>query len=323
MRDHITGFFYFKPWLFPCRLQPIKTMTDTQDINLSNEAPVCKPTKWFLWRVLVMLAMLGVFLVLFLQDGFWGYREKNLQHYLFENFKKAGIEFQKMQQQEGFSEQQWKDFASAQKCGFSADAKNIMPRDADLEMMWPDSLVNGYDTMSVKGGQNGAVKLWEDFAATRKWDATPIERPMDEGKIREQFYSAGVTGVLILVALFILLRTMRRSITADEEALYTQDGKRIVYADMVRIDKRKWETKGLALIYYNEGGAERKVKIDGMVYGQFKEEDGAPAEKLFNYVMDRFKGEVIEYLDDAQENEDGDDGANDSESAAEEKNNQD
>ena len=290
-------------------------MTDSQDINLSNEAPVCKPTSWFLWRVLAMLAMLAVFLVLFLQDGFWGYREKNLQHYIYENFKKAGIEFQKMQGQDDFSEEHWKDYSSNQKCSFPENAAAIMPKDAELDMVWPDLLVNGYDTMSLKGGENGAIKLWEDFAATRKWDATPIERPMDAGKIREQFYSAGVTGVLMILALFILLRTMRRSIRADDEALYTQDGRRIAYADMVRIDKRKWDSKGLALIYYNDGGVERKAKIDGMVYGQFKEEDGAPAERLFNYVMERFKGEVIEYVDEDQENEGADAGVNGSDSS--------
>jgi hypothetical protein len=67
---------------------------------------------------------------------------------------------------------------------------------------------------------------------------------------------------------------------------------------MLRIDKRNWDTKGLALIYYKDGDTEKKAKIDGMVYGQFKEEDGAPAERLFCYLMDHFKGEVIEYVDE-------------------------
>ena len=278
-------------------------MTDSPDtIHSKNtpDCPVCKPTKWFLWRVLAVLAMFIVFTVLFLLDGIWGYRGKNLQYYVHENFKNAGIEYQKMQEQAGFSEQKWKDFASTQKCQFADSSEAPLPRDFSKPMMWPKSLVNGYDVMSVKGGQNGAVKLWEEYAAERKWDAVPIEHPMDEGKIREQFYSAGVTGILIAITLFILLRTIGRSISADDEALYTHDGRRIAYADMVRIDKRKWDTKGIALVYYNEGGDQRKAKIDGMVYGQFKEEDGAPAERLFNYVMERFRGEIIEYIDEVE-----------------------
>jgi len=289
-------------------------MTDSPDTKHSQntpDCPVCKLTKWFLWRVMAVLAMFIVFTVLFLQDGIWGYREKNLQYYVHENFKNAGVEFEKMQEQEGFSKQKWTDFSSAQKCEFPESKDATMPKDADLEMTWPESLVNGYDVMTVKGGQNGAIKLWEEYAAARKWDASPIEHPMDAGKIREQFYAAGVTGVLICIALFILLRTIGRSISADNEALYTHDGRRIAYADMVRIDKRKWDTKGIALIYYNEGGQERKAKIDGMVFGQFKEEDGAPAERLFNYVMERFRGEVIEYIDE-DESADSDDNGGES-----------
>ena len=94
-----------------------------------------------------------------------------------------------------------------------------------------------------------------------------------------------------------------RSISADDEALYTQTGKRIPYAEMVRIDKRRWNTKGMALVYYKEGGEEKKAKIDGMVYGQFKKENGEPAEKLFNHIMENFKGEVLEYVEDDEEPE--------------------
>lgn len=269
-----------------------------------TEAPVCKPTKWFVWRAVAMLVMFSVFAVLFLIDGFWGYRDKNLQYFVHKIFVQAGIEFQRMHNEEGFGERDWESFASGQSYMFPDNAAEILPKGTEIPMAWPDSLVNGYEQMKEKGGQNGAVQLWEDYAAANKWDAQPPEKPMNAGKIREQFIAAGVAGVLIAVTLFFLIRTMRRSIRADEEALYTQDGKTIPYPEMVRIDKRKWDTKGLALVYYKDGGEEKKAKIDGMVYGQFKAEDGAPAEKLFSYVMERFKGEVIEYVDVEDSEED-------------------
>lgn len=312
-------FFSSSRAIFYASSAPIKFMSDSSDSNntstdtsqesalgkqSSDEAPVCKPTKWFLWRAVAMLVMFSVFAVLFIQDGIWGYRDKNLQFFVHENFKKAGIEFQKMAAEDGFSEEQWKSHAASQKCQFPEDAAEIMPKDADLEMPWPESIVNGYALMKEKGGQNGAIKLWEEYSASRKWSSEPAEHPMDAGKIREQFIAAGVAGLLIAVTLFFLFRTMRRSIKADNDALYTQEGHRIAYSDMVRIDKRKWDTKGLALVYYNDGGEEKKAKIDGMVYGQFKEEEGAPAEKLFAYVMERFKGEVIEYVEEEEEEQD-------------------
>jgi len=69
---------------------------------------------------------------------------------------------------------------------------------------------------------------------------------------------------------------------------------------------RKWETKGLATLVYETDGKENKAKIDGMVYGQFKEEEGAPAEALFQKVLENFEGELIELVDE-NENEEAND----------------
>ena len=287
-------------------------MTDFVDSTSIKDELKCKPTKWFFWRALMILLMFLVFFVLFLQDGLTGYREKNLQFYLYENFKIAGLQFQKRQQEGNMTEPEWRQYASSQQCEFPEDASDILPKDTNLPMSWPESLASSYDLMSSKGGQNGAIKLWEEYAAERKWDSEPMDHAMDAGKIREQFYAAGVTGILVLFTIYVLLRTLGRSISVDEEALYTQNGKRIPYADMSRIDKRNWDTKGLALIYYNDGGAEKKAKLDGMVYGQFKEEDGAPAERLFCYLMDHFKGEVIEYVDEETGGLDGEEKGGDS-----------
>lgn len=258
-----------------------------------------------------MLIMLSVFGVLFFMDGMWGYREKNLHFYVHQSFISAGKEFQRLQGNDGFTESSWKEFAAKQRVSFPEDAIDVIPKEIDSDMLWPDTLVNGFAIMNEKGGQNGAVKLWEEYTSSRKevegkaWDIDPGEKPFKKGKIREQFIAMGVTLALILVVLFFLIRTLRRKITVDNEALYTQDGRKILYSDMIRIDKRKWDVKGLALVYYKDGSEEKKAKIDGMVYGQFKEENGAPAEKLFSKVMEHFKGEVVEYasVDEDEESE--------------------
>lgn len=248
-----------------------------------------------------MLAMFSVFAVLFLYDGVWGYREGNLHYFMHKTFDGAGAGFQEKEKESGANEASWKDFAAKQPCIFPEDAEAILPEGTDLKMTWPLVLVDGYTIMKEKGGQNGANKLWEEYTAEKGWDAETGEHPMDAGKISQQFVAAGVAVVLVLGSLFILIRTMRRTIQIDSEALTTQQGQRILFSDMVRIDKRKWDTKGLALVYYKDGGEEKKAKIDGMVYGQFKEEDGAPAEALFARVMENFKGEVLEYVDEEED----------------------
>ncbi len=288
------------------------------EVTSNPDAPVCKPTKWFLWRALAMLTMFSVFAILFFKDGMWGYREKNLHFYVHEAFVQAGKDFQKM---DDSAEADWKKYVSGKKVLFPDDASEVLPRDADIDMPWPEEIADGFSLMKEKGGQNGAARLWEDYSGAREWSSETEEKPFKKGKITEQFVALGVTGLLVAVTLFFLIRTMNRQISANDDALHTQDGRRIPYTDMVRVDKRKWDTKGLALIYYKDGDAEKKAKIDGMVYGQFKEEDGAPAEKLFAYVMERFKGEVIEYSDLDEEDEEADDSVAESGDADENKDN--
>ena len=70
---------------------------------------------------------------------------------------------------------------------------------------------------------------------------------------------------------------------------------------MKRLDTRKWDTKGLATVTYEKDGKEKKAKIDGMVYGQFKKEEGAPAEALYQQVLANFKGEIIEFVSEKEE----------------------
>ena len=267
------------------------------DDSHSSAPPICKPTKWFIWRAVAMLVMFSVFAVLFFKDGMWGYREKNLHFYVHAAFVQAGKDFQGFQNENKATEANWKAYAATKKVAFPEDASDVLPRGFEVDMPWPAELVNGFAVMNEKGGQTGATRLWEDYTLQRTWSSKTEEKPFKKHKITEQFFALGVTGLLVAITLFFLLRTMGRKIKADEEALYTQDGRRIPYADMVKVDKRKWDTKGLALIHYDSGKGEQKAKIDGMVYGQFNEEDGAPAEKLFSYVMERFKGEVIEYVE--------------------------
>ncbi len=215
-----------------------------------------------------------------------------------------------MQNGAASSERDWKNFSAKKTCLFPEDAAEVLPQGTDLEMPWPSILVEGYAVMKEKGGQNGANKLWEEYTSEKGWPSKTEEHSFDSGDILGQFVATSVALTLIAVSLFILIRTLRRTIEADGVALYSQDGRRVLYSDMTRVDKRKWDAKGIALVYYQDGGEEKKVKIDGMVYGQFKEENGAPAEKLFSRVMENFKGEVLEYVDDEADPEAGaDEGA--------------
>lgn len=267
------------------------------ETNLSCSSPVvvCRMTRWFLWRALAMLVMLGIFGLLFLKDGLWGYREKNLAYYSHKTFVKAGETFSEMEASGGLNEAVWKEYASTQPFFFPENAKDVLPLNTNRAMSLPPILVNNYALLKDKGGQNGVNVLWKKYSAEHKWNISPEDHPMEEGDIRQQFIAAVVCLLLIAVTLFFLIRTMRRKMALYEDYFLSSTGVKIPFNTMFRVDKRKWDTKGVAWLFYREDEKTCRVRIDGMVYGQFNKKEGELAQKLMDGLLERFKGEVLEY----------------------------
>lgn len=252
-----------------------------------SETIVCKPTPWFLLRAVVMLLMFGVFAVLFYIDGSTGYRKKNESYYLRKTFQAANDDFTKMNSG-SLTPDEWKRHAAQQTVGFPED-RTVLPADIKLPAPWPPVL-HDYERMIPMQWN----LLWREYSKERGLNAS-VEEPYDAKKIGEQWIVFAICSVLSLVAAFFLLRTVKRSISADAEAVTTQQGKRIPYADLKTLDLRKWETKGLAFIDYEGAAGKGRIRIDGLTYGGFKKENDEPAERLMRQIRARFSGEIIEY----------------------------
>ncbi len=235
-----------------------------------------------------MLLMFGVFAVLFYKDGSTGYRKKNESFYLQKTFQIANEQFAKMNAGNSLSPADWKLHAEKQSVAFPDDV-SILPAGLKLPMPWP-AILHDYDRM--KPLQSNI--LWQEYSREKEMDAN-VEHPYDAGQIREQWIVFGICSVLAAIAAFFLLRTLNRSISADGEAITTQQGKRIPFADLKTLDLRKWDTKGLAFIDYDGSSGKGKIRIDGLTYGGFKKENDEPAERLMRQIRSHFSGEVIEY----------------------------
>lgn len=255
----------------------------------------CKPTSWFLLRAGLMLLMFGVFSVLFFVDGKWGYREKNQAFFAFKTIERATTEFST--RQASLSAEAWKAYAAKQHMDFPADP-GVLPANVTLPAPWP-AVLQDYDKM--KEGLGQPRKLFTEYQSEVGLKKDVPEHPHDAGSIREQWIVFYICLALVLGAAFILLRTLGRSISVDGEALYPADGGRVPFADLVRLDLRKWETKGLAFASAKlPNGAERRVRLDGLTYGGFKKDEGEPAEQLMQRVKANFSGEILEYVIDDQ-----------------------
>lgn len=237
-----------------------------------------------------MLVMFGGFGAYFLYDWKVGYPQKNYEIANYQAFSAAGAAW-------ADHRENWEEFVSNQTIPFEED-RSIYPPDTDFEEKWPAIL--------AKMERGNDEELWKQYSSEKGWDQKidVQEDRKPKYKIMEQFAAALVCFGLTAVALFFLIRTKSRVMKVTSEGYFAPGGKMIPFEKMIRLDKRKWETKGLAMITYLDGDEEKKAKIDGMVYGQFKEEDGAPAEALFQQVLANFQGELIELVEDDEDEED-------------------
>lgn len=272
------------------------------------EVIVCRPTKWFYLRAAAMTTMFAVFLVLFLKDWKVGWPKKNEVYYTFQAFKGAKEAFRE-HVEAGRSAAAWKEFVESQKIGFPGE-EGILPAGVDPDRKWPELLADyeRYRVALEEEGNKPVPPLWTLYTDQRGWSSNAPAKSYPKDKIDEQLYLGLGSGVLMMIGVFFLLRTSRRAMKVDGEAYFAPNGERIPFEDIFRIDKRKWESKGLAYLYYGDRDSPRKAKVDGMVYGQFKPEEGAPAEALFQRITSRFSGEVVEFASE-DEGEPGGEGA--------------
>lgn len=255
-----------------------------------SERIICKPTPWFLLRAGAMLLMFGIFSAMFFRDGSSGYRQENLAYYFHAAFKKAREDFQA---KKDLTPSEWRAYAEGQTVPFPED-RSVLPEGTQVPMPWPAVL---HDAEKMKASLAEAEsKLFDDYRGEQKIKKEAPEKPFDARKIGEQWVVFWICLALFLATLFVLLRTIPRRLAVDGEALYPVDGGRVPFSDLVRLDLRKWDAKGLAFVWAKREGGERKIRIDGLTYGGFKKEQGEPAEALMRHLRENFRGELIEFV---------------------------
>lgn len=284
-------------------------MTTTKEI-------ICKPTNWFKLRAVVLTLMCLVGAFFFFKDWKFGYPKKNVKRFHYIAFENAEKNFQEMSV-DGISATEWESFAKQQRLykpvadgskEVSDPAKILPAKEVQKDPGWPEILVNfaDYRQKYDEESQFAVPPGWKEFANSggRKWSLDAPKELLTERTIKEQLYIGVLLTVLFLVALFWSLRTMGRAMKVSAAGFQPAGKELIPFNAMRKIDARKWQTKGLAFLFYEKDGNEKKARIDGMVYGQFKEEDGAPAQKLYDEILKNFSGEILELADSSEDEED-------------------
>lgn len=259
----------------------------------SNSLIICKPTSWIKIRGVLIILMFSVFAYLFYTDGSKGYREKNVEYVMHKLI--TVVVPGEAYTFEG-SEEEWRKFAESQKINFPDADACPLPEGFDTGQGWPQILIDRYDVL--KKGVNESGVLWEEYSKHKGWEIKPPEELHEQADLNTQFYFFYGCTLISLFTLVWFTRILLTDMRVDDKGFTAPGGKFIGFSAMRCVDKRKWDGKGIAFIDYLDGDVKKRVKVDGMIYGQFNKANGEPAEKLFAKLMDNFKGEVIEFVDE-------------------------
>lgn len=223
------------------------------------EIIICRVTPWFYRRMGILAAMLLFLGAYFLYDGKIGYRKDN------------AIAEEKVM----FDRDFLKSFD---------DAKNSGRLDEWIAKARADG---------KPSGENGEPPKWASYAAQRGWPEQPKKHGEEE--IFQQFEWGGAMLLLALVVIVNVLLNRRKELTGHEQHMIMPNGAEVRFADVFRVDKRKWDNKGLAYVYHRSGGAGRRAIVDDLKY------DGAG--RVLDRLLAQFSGELIEKVQDVKEDE--------------------
>lgn len=254
-------------------------MTETERIE-------CKVAPWYFRRMGLMTLLLAGCGGWFMWDGLVGWPKANHKADIYEAF------------QAGREETSWDEFVAEKE-----------------EEDWAENGPGDDGLAEAKEAYNAAAggESWSSFSVERRLpEHKPKRHP--QSAIEGQFHWAYGAFGFAAVVLVVMLVNAPKKLSADAEAFYTPGHARVPYDRIFRVDKKKWDNKGLAYAYYrDEGEKVKKATIDDL---KFK-----GADRILDLVLARFEGELIERapLDDdeaEEEREDNEDGREEKEGDA-------
>lgn len=241
-------------------------MTDAAATSQNGGEIVCRVTRWYYRRMGLLTAMFVGMGLFFFYDGKWGYPKKN----------------QVAEKKEWFESEVVKSYEAAKAQGEEAVQEWLAEA---RQKQWVVSA-------------NLKEPRWDDYAAPHGWAADPKKYGADE--IEQQFWWGGVVFAGGLVTGTLLLLNRHKTFRGGENSMTMPDGREVFFKQVFRVDKRKWDNKGLAYAYYREadGAPVKKAVIDDLKFGG--------ADKVLTRLLENFSGELIEKVrDDEVEEEEG------------------
>lgn len=114
------------------------------------------------------------------------------------------------------------------------------------------------------------LNKWNELAEEKGWPTGNPGEPKKEYDINEQFFYAGAAGLAALGFLSRFAYMFGRWIECDDTTLRDKAGHETTYANITELNKKKWQSKGIAFAYYkNQSGTER-IRLDDFYFDREK-----------------------------------------------------
>jgi hypothetical protein len=143
-------------------------------------------------------------------------------------------------------------------CGFSLwclyDGLIKYPREQERGL--------AFDKLGAEGRQNE----WDELATAKGWSTSPPEeaRSAEEfrNKVYMQYAMAGLTATIGLPMLLVALKSRGNWIEWNGSTIDTSWGESFGPDQVVRVDKKRWQKKGIAKVTYEDAGSKRRFVVD-------------------------------------------------------------
>ncbi|MEO1615165.1 MAG: hypothetical protein AAFV88_04905 [Planctomycetota bacterium] len=149
--------------------------------------------------------------------------------------------------------------------------------------------------------EEGRREAWKELAAEKGWPTiTPAKTAEDVSHdIGSQFMMVVLCSLVGIPALLMFMSGQGTWVEGDESVIRNSKGKEVPIESITKIDKRKWESKGIAKIHFEVDGKANKFVLDDFKYdrepmGQllrFAEAD-LTEEQLVGDYLERDKDEI-------------------------------
>ncbi len=132
---------------------------------------------------------------------------------------------------------------------------NQRERGLAYETLGEEQQKNGWDSLTFQ-------RKWEALAAERGWPPTYPGEPKTDIDIGMQYAMAALTGTLGLWLLFGVWRTRGQWIESTDTGFTSSWGQSFNFDQVTSVDKFRWQKKGIAKIFYQDGGRNKKFVLD-------------------------------------------------------------